>query len=62
MSPEGVDEIYEFERLKQSMSSVGFSQQTQETIFGIISAVLLLGNISYIKVGKIYSRATIAWL
>lgn len=32
------------------MSSVGFCAKTQQTIFGIISAVLLLGNITYIKV------------
>lgn len=34
------------------MSSVGFCAKTQQTIFGIISAVLLLGNITYIKVGS----------
>ncbi|CAI4221277.1 unnamed protein product [Auanema sp. JU1783] len=48
-SPEGVDERYEFDRLRHSMNSVGFNQNTQHTIFAIISAVLLLGNITYIK-------------
>jgi myosin-9 len=31
------------------MESVGFGSITQQQIFGIISAVLLLGNIQYIK-------------
>lgn len=43
-------EKFEFERLKQSMESVGFGTITQQHIFGIISAVLLLGNIQFIKV------------
>ncbi|CAD6184254.1 unnamed protein product [Caenorhabditis auriculariae] len=46
---EGVNEKNEFERLRLAMSSVGFCLKTQQTIFGIISAVLLLGNITYIK-------------
>ncbi|WKX90047.1 hypothetical protein Q1695_009130 [Nippostrongylus brasiliensis] len=48
-SPEGVNEKYEFERLRKAMSSVGFNVHTQSTMFGLISAVLLLGNISYVK-------------
>ncbi|VDM63316.1 unnamed protein product [Angiostrongylus costaricensis] len=48
-SPDGVNEKYEFERLRRAMSSVGFNSRTQSTMFGLISAVLLLGNISYIK-------------
>ncbi|CCD71914.1 Unconventional myosin-IXa-like [Caenorhabditis elegans] len=46
---EGVNERNEFDRLRHAMSSVGFCAKTQQTIFGIISAVLLLGNITYIK-------------
>uniref|UniRef100_A0A8R1DFX9 Uncharacterized protein n=1 Tax=Caenorhabditis japonica TaxID=281687 RepID=A0A8R1DFX9_CAEJA len=46
---EGVNEKNEFDRLRHAMSSVGFCAKTQQTIFGIISAVLLLGNITYIK-------------
>jgi myosin-9 len=42
-------EKYEFERLKNSMVSVGFGPLTQQKMFGIISAVLLLGNITYLK-------------
>nr|ACI49219.1 hypothetical protein Csp3_JD05.004 [Caenorhabditis angaria] len=48
-APEGVNEKNEFDRLRHAMSSVGFCAETQKTIFGIISAVLLLGNITYIK-------------
>ncbi|KHJ95256.1 myosin head [Oesophagostomum dentatum] len=48
-SPEGVNEKYEFDRLRRAMSSVGFCTSTQSTIFGLISAVLLLGNIRYIS-------------
>lgn len=49
-SPEGVNEKYEFERLRRAMSSVGFNSCTQATMFKLISAVLLLGNISYVEV------------
>ncbi|CAB3408102.1 unnamed protein product [Caenorhabditis bovis] len=48
-TPEGVNEKNEFDRLRLAMNSVGFCAKTQQTIFGIISAVLLLGNITYIK-------------
>ncbi|KAI6221305.1 hypothetical protein M3Y99_01559100 [Aphelenchoides fujianensis] len=49
--PEGdtPSEKYEFERLKTSMQLVGFCPITQQKIFGIISAVLLLGNIEFVK-------------
>lgn len=46
---DGVNEKNEFDRLRLAMNSVGFCKKTQETMFGIISAVLLLGNITYIK-------------
>lgn len=46
---EALSEKYEFERLKTSMESVGFGPITQQKMFGIISAVLLLGNIQFIK-------------
>jgi len=48
-SCEGINEKYEYERLKHSMEAVGFSKGSQEKIFGMISAVLLLGNIEFIK-------------
>uniref|UniRef100_A0A1I7XGK0 Myosin motor domain-containing protein n=1 Tax=Heterorhabditis bacteriophora TaxID=37862 RepID=A0A1I7XGK0_HETBA len=44
-----MNEKYEFDRLRYAMNSVGFNEYTQSTIFAIISAVLLLGNITYIK-------------
>ncbi|KAI6222187.1 hypothetical protein M3Y95_00958000 [Aphelenchoides besseyi] len=49
--PEGdaPSEKYEFERLKTSMQLVGFCPITQQQIFGIISAVLLLGNVEFVK-------------
>ncbi|CAJ0568268.1 unnamed protein product, partial [Mesorhabditis spiculigera] len=46
---EGVNEKYEWGRLKQAMLAVGFPPTTQHTLQAIISAVLLLGNIKYIK-------------
>ena len=48
-SCEGINEKYEYERLKHSMEAVGFSKGSQEKIFRMISAVLLLGNIEFIK-------------
>ncbi|KAK0423351.1 hypothetical protein QR680_008098 [Steinernema hermaphroditum] len=35
--------------LCSAMTTVGFSTKTQQKMFGLISAVLLLGNINYIK-------------
>jgi myosin-9 len=49
---EGVNEKYEFDRLRQSMELVGFSRQSQQKMFNVLSAVLLLGNIEYIKVKR----------
>lgn len=51
-------EMYEFERLKTSMESVGFGPLTQQKMFGIISAVLLLGNIKHIKRAGYHSDET----
>ncbi|TKR95998.1 hypothetical protein L596_010082 [Steinernema carpocapsae] len=38
-----------FEKLCAAMTRVGFSKKTQQKMFGLISAVLMLGNIDYIK-------------
>ncbi|GAB6028580.1 Unconventional myosin-IXAa, variant 2 [Chamberlinius hualienensis] len=46
---EGVDEVYEFSRLKQSMEMVGFSIEKQKRLFAVLSAVLHLGNIEFLK-------------
>ncbi|CAD5209411.1 unnamed protein product [Bursaphelenchus xylophilus] len=46
---EGINEQYEYERLKHSMDAVGFSNSSQQKIFGIISAVLLLGNVTFVE-------------
>ena len=45
---EGVDESYEFSRLKQSMELVGFGSDVQRKLFSVLSAVLLLGMNDYI--------------
>ncbi len=34
------------------MELVGFSRQSQQKMFNVLSAVLLLGNIEYIKVKR----------
>ncbi|XP_077988957.1 unconventional myosin-IXb-like isoform X2 [Glandiceps talaboti] len=44
---EGVDEVYEFSRLKQSMEMVGFSRETMRRIFLVLSALLHLGNVEF---------------
>ncbi|XP_041464110.1 unconventional myosin-IXAa-like isoform X3 [Lytechinus variegatus] len=49
---EGVDESYEFGRLKQSMEMVGFSKETMKRIFSVLSAVLHIGNINFRKAGE----------
>ncbi|CAG9541021.1 unnamed protein product [Cercopithifilaria johnstoni] len=46
---EGVNECYEYQRLKFAMDAVGFLQQSQQNMFAVISAVLLLGNIQYVR-------------
>ncbi|VDM37297.1 unnamed protein product [Toxocara canis] len=46
---EGVNGKYEYGRLKHAMDAVGFSVSSQQHMFAVISAVLLLGNIEYIK-------------
>uniref|UniRef100_A0A915IMK4 Myosin motor domain-containing protein n=1 Tax=Romanomermis culicivorax TaxID=13658 RepID=A0A915IMK4_ROMCU len=46
---ESIDDKYEFNRLKQSMESVGFSQDCIKKTFSMLSAILLLGNLQYTK-------------
>ncbi|XP_046849566.1 unconventional myosin-IXa-like isoform X3 [Xenia sp. Carnegie-2017] len=46
---DGVDEAYEFLRLKQSMDMVGFSSDTQRKIFRVLSAVLWMGNVEFVR-------------
>ncbi|CAG7723273.1 unnamed protein product [Allacma fusca] len=45
---DGVDESYEFSRLKQSMEMVGFGADKQRKLFNVLSAVLLLGNVKFL--------------
>ncbi|XP_033097030.1 unconventional myosin-IXa-like [Anneissia japonica] len=44
---DGTDERYEFNRLRQSMEMVGFSNETMRRIFSVLSAVLHIGNITF---------------
>uniref|UniRef100_T1JDE0 Unconventional myosin-IXb n=1 Tax=Strigamia maritima TaxID=126957 RepID=T1JDE0_STRMM len=46
---EGADESYEFQRLKQSMEMVGFSAEKQKRLFCVLSALLHLGNVEFMK-------------
>lgn len=46
-SLEGIDEAYEFLRLKKSMEMVGFPADVHKRIFSILSAVLHIGNIKF---------------
>ncbi|MCP9259990.1 Unconventional myosin-IXb [Dirofilaria immitis] len=57
---EGVNECYEYQRLKYAMDAVGFSQQSQQNIFSVISAVLLLGNIQYEKRSGYHSDESVS--
>ncbi|XP_013140302.1 PREDICTED: unconventional myosin-IXa-like [Papilio polytes] len=50
----GVDEQYEFSRLKQSMDMVGFTLDKQRRLFAVLSAVLLLGNVEFQPQRKSY--------
>ncbi|XP_077291257.1 unconventional myosin-IXa-like isoform X3 [Arctopsyche grandis] len=44
---QNIDEKHEFSRLKQSMEMVGFMPDKQRRLFGVLSAVLLLGNVEF---------------
>ncbi|XP_075979889.1 unconventional myosin-IXa-like isoform X4 [Anticarsia gemmatalis] len=50
----GIDEQYEFSRLKQSMEMVGFTLDKQRRLFAVLSAVLLLGNVEFQPQRKSY--------
>ncbi|XP_059056104.1 unconventional myosin-IXa-like [Achroia grisella] len=50
----GVDEQYEFSRLKQSMDMVGFTMDKRRRLFAVLSAVLLLGNVEFQPQRKSY--------
>ncbi|XP_067935086.1 unconventional myosin-IXb-like isoform X2 [Watersipora subatra] len=45
----GENEVDEFERLTSSMKIVGFKPDLQKRIFAVISAILLLSNVEFIK-------------
>ncbi|PAV56154.1 hypothetical protein WR25_13386 isoform B [Diploscapter pachys] len=49
ISVESINEKGEMEKLRKAMGSVGFCKETQNTVFSMISAVLLLGNVNYVK-------------
>ena len=46
---DGVDEAYEYSRLKQSLEMVGFTNEKHKRLNSVISAVLHLGNVEFTK-------------
>ncbi|XP_055339846.1 unconventional myosin-IXAa-like isoform X2 [Paramacrobiotus metropolitanus] len=50
----GFDCTFEFDRLKQAMEMVGFTRELQTRIFSVLSAVLHIGNIQYVKKASSY--------
>lgn len=46
---DGVDEAYEYSRLKQSLEMVGFTNEKHKRLNSVISAVLHIGNIEFTK-------------
>ncbi|XP_066934985.1 unconventional myosin-IXb-like isoform X1 [Clytia hemisphaerica] len=46
---EGMDEVYEFARLKNSIKNIGIPSVTQQRMFAVLSAVLHIGNITFRK-------------
>ncbi|XP_053214006.1 unconventional myosin-IXb-like [Panonychus citri] len=56
---EGVDEAYEFSRLKQSLEMVGFSREKQRRLYAVLSAVLHLGNVEFTKKSTYHSDETV---
>jgi myosin-5 len=44
-SIEGVDDAMEFKATRQSLSTIGVSEHKQDSIFGILAALLHLGNV-----------------
>jgi myosin-9 len=53
-----MNEKHEYQRLKQSMEAIGFSKSAQQKTFRVISAVLLLGNIAFVKRPGLHSDET----
>ena len=46
---DGVDEAYEYSRLKQSLEMVGFTPDKHRRLNSVLSAVLHLGNVEFVK-------------
>lgn len=44
-----VDDYADFQRLLKGLSSIGFSDQDVNTVFGVVAAVLHLGNVHFIE-------------
>ncbi|KAG9509135.1 Unconventional myosin-IXb [Fragariocoptes setiger] len=53
------DEVYEFDRLKKSMENVGLKPDKQHRLFSVLSAILHLGNIEFIKKTTYHSDETV---
>ncbi|RWS29857.1 unconventional myosin-IXa-like isoform X2 [Leptotrombidium deliense] len=56
---EGADEAYEFSRLKQSLEMVGFSADKQRRLFAVLSAVLHIGNVEFVKKSTYHCDETV---
>ena len=56
---EGVDEAYEFSRLKQSLEMVGFSSSKQNRLYAVLSAVLQIGNVEFVKKSTYHADETV---
>jgi myosin heavy subunit len=50
---DGVDEKAQFARLVEAMTTVGITAQEQAQIFGVLAAILHLGNLRFSKDDKV---------
>ena len=55
----GVDDAEEFGRLKQAMDVMRFPKEAQSELFGLLSAVLLLGDVSFVAASQVDETAAV---
>lgn len=55
----GMDEAYEFSRLKQSLEMVGFSTEKQKRLMALLASVLHLGNVEFSKKSAYHNDETV---
>lgn len=56
---EGVDEVHELSRLKQSLEMVGFSAEKQRRVMALLAAVLHVGNVQFSKKSAYHNDETV---